>query len=61
MVHVDKQLFFEGWQYFKKHNDKAFSLTDSISFVIMEKQGIRTALTFDKHFIQAGFLTQQAL
>ena len=60
LIHIDEQLFYEGWQYFKVHDDKSFSLTDSISFVIMKKQNIRTALTFDKHFIQAGFLTQDA-
>ncbi len=54
-IHVDKPLFHEGWLYFKKHNDKTYSLTDCISFVVMNQHGIKTALTFDAHFIQAGF------
>jgi predicted nucleic acid-binding protein len=30
-------------------------LTDCISFVVMEDEGISEALTGDKHFEQAGF------
>jgi len=54
-VHVNEVLFYEAWQYFERHADKAYSLTDCISFVLMEKHGMRTALAFDKHFSQAGF------
>jgi predicted nucleic acid-binding protein len=53
--HVDQILFQEGWRYFKKHNDKTYSLTDCISFILMKRLAIKTALTFDNHFIQAGF------
>jgi hypothetical protein len=35
--------------------DKEWSLTDCISFVVMEVRGIRDALTADEHFKQAGF------
>jgi len=35
--------------------DKSWSFTDCASFLIMEEEGIRTALTHDKHFAQAGF------
>ena len=54
-VHVDEALFHEGWRYFEQHADKTYSLTDCISFVLMERLGMRTALTFDRHFVQAGF------
>jgi len=56
MIHVDEALFYEGWQYFEQHADKTFSLTDCISFVIMKRLGIVEALTFDRHFTQAGFV-----
>jgi predicted nucleic acid-binding protein len=35
--------------------DKEWGLTDCISFVVMEERGIREALAYDQHFIQAGF------
>ena len=54
-VHVDEALFYEGWQFFQKHQDKTYSLTDCTSFVLMNRRGITEALTFDKHFAQAGF------
>ena len=55
VVHVDEELFYEAWNYFQKHKDKTYSLTDCVSFVLMKKLGIFEALTFDKHFVQAGF------
>lgn len=56
MHHVDEVLFYEGWHYFEQHADKTFSLTDCISFVLMKRLEIAEALTFDKHFEQAGFV-----
>lgn len=56
MTHVDEALFDEGWQYFQQHEDKTYSLTDCISFVLMTRLEIVEALTFDKHFEQAGFV-----
>ncbi len=58
LVHVDETLFQEAWRYFTRHTDKSYSLTDCISFVLMERLGIRTALAFDGHFVQAGFEKQ---
>jgi predicted nucleic acid-binding protein len=55
LIHVNESLFFEAWQYFEQFSDKSYSLTDCISFVLMEQLKIRTALTFDNHFVQAGF------
>jgi predicted nucleic acid-binding protein len=57
LIHVEEVLFEEGWRYFKRSADKAYSLTDCISFVLMERREISVALTFDHHFIQAGFVT----
>jgi uncharacterized protein len=57
LIYVDESLFYEGWQFLLKHNDKSYSLTDCISFVVMKKRGLKSALTFDHHFNQAGFTT----
>jgi hypothetical protein len=54
-VFVNRDLFEEGWAFFQRHRDKTFSLTDCVSFVLMKRRRITTALTFDKHFAQAGF------
>jgi uncharacterized protein len=35
--------------------DKAWSLTDCISFVVMGERGLTEALTSDHYFEQAGF------
>jgi predicted nucleic acid-binding protein len=41
---------------YRRRPDKAWSVTDCISFVVMEGDGIREALTGDQHFEQAGFV-----
>jgi hypothetical protein len=55
LIEIDKELFNQGWHYFQKYKDKSYSLTDCLSFIVMENQNIFTALTLDKHFRQAGF------
>lgn len=37
------------------HDDKDYSFTDAASFAVMERFGITTAFTFDRHFAQFGF------
>jgi predicted nucleic acid-binding protein len=39
----------------ERYSDKDFSLTDAISFAVMERLGIGHAFTFDRHFAQYGF------
>lgn len=55
LISVDQALFNEAWQFFIRHSDKSYSMTDCVSFTVMQQLSIQTALTFDKHFIQAGF------
>jgi uncharacterized protein len=55
LIQVDELLFLEGWNYFQKHRDKSYSLTDCISFLVMQQLNIKIALTLDHHFSQAGF------
>ena len=56
LVHVDEELFYDAWSYFQKRKDKRYSMTDCVSFVLMRRLGIKRALTFDRHFKQAGFI-----
>ena len=40
---------------YERRPDKDWSLTDCLSFLLMEERGITEALTADHHFEQAGF------
>ncbi len=40
---------------YEQRPDKEWSLTDCLSFLLMEERGIAEALTADHHFEQAGF------
>lgn len=44
-----------GFDLFAARPDKAWSMTDCISFQIMSDRGLSDALTVDRHFEQAGF------
>jgi predicted nucleic acid-binding protein len=56
IVPPDQALFDEGVQFYANRLDKEWSLTDCISFVVMQREGITDALTGDHHFEQAGFV-----
>jgi predicted nucleic acid-binding protein len=55
IVWVDERLRQAVLDLYHQHDDKAWSLTDCLSFVVMREFGLTTALTGDRHFIQAGF------
>lgn len=55
VVHLSPPLFDRAFAMYKTHEDKAWGLVDCISFVVMQEAGITQALTFDRHFEQAGF------
>ncbi|MBI5774136.1 MAG: type II toxin-antitoxin system VapC family toxin [Verrucomicrobia bacterium] len=50
------EMFERGVELYRQRPDKEWSLTDCLSFVVMEEQGIAQALTGDHHFEQAGFV-----
>jgi predicted nucleic acid-binding protein len=47
--------FEDGLELYRSRQDKEWSHTDCASFRLMEKEGITEALTYDRHFEQAGF------
>jgi predicted nucleic acid-binding protein len=55
IIPADDALFEAGLSLYESRSDKDWSLTDCISFVVMERQGCSEALTGDHHLIQAGF------
>jgi uncharacterized protein len=53
---VSTDLFERGCTLYANRPDKDWSLTDCISFIVMEAENITEALTADHHFEQAGFV-----
>lgn len=52
---LNREDYLNGLLLFENRPDKAWSLTDCISFEIMRQHAITDALTHDHHFEQAGF------
>ena len=50
-------LLQRGLAFYSQRPDKEWSLTDCISFVVMEERGVTEALATDRDFRQAGFVT----
>ncbi|MEH2370727.1 type II toxin-antitoxin system VapC family toxin [Nostoc sp.] len=55
IVRLTPELFAQAFTLYKTHQDKAWGLVDCISFVVMKQAEVSQALTFDRHFVQAGF------
>lgn len=55
IVPYSDDLFTTGLDLYAHRPDKQWSLTDCVSFVVMDREGIAEALTGDHHFEQAGF------
>lgn len=55
LVRLTSTLFTEAFTLYRTHRDKEWGMTDCISFVVMRQKGVYDALTFDQHFVQAGF------
>jgi len=55
IVRLSPQLFEQAFAIYSTYQDKEWSLVDCVSFVVMREAGVSQALTFDRHFIQAGF------
>ncbi len=55
VVRVSQRDETRGRAILRHHGDKTYSLTDSISFAVMERLHISQALTLDQHFAQYGW------
>jgi hypothetical protein len=55
VIPASRRLMDAGMELFRTRLDKEWSLTDCISFVIMQERGLVDALTADHHFEQGGF------
>ena len=57
IVRITPLLFERAYSIYKQYYDKDWGLIDCVSFAIMKEKAVKKALTFDQHFIQAGFLS----
>lgn len=55
VVTAEQKWFDRGLALFAARLDKKWSLTDCISFAVMQDTGLTDALTGDSDFVQAGF------
>jgi predicted nucleic acid-binding protein len=55
IIRASEDLLQKGLDLYENRPDKAWSLTDCISFIVMREHGLTEALTGDRHFEQAGF------
>jgi uncharacterized protein len=55
VIPASAELWEAGLQFHAERPDKEWSLTNCISFLVMQKRGITQALAYDHHFEQAGF------
>lgn len=55
VVSLTPQLFEQAYALYKTYQDKEWGMVDCISFTVMRQLDMHEALTFDQHYIQAGF------
>jgi hypothetical protein len=55
IVRLTPQIFERAYSLYKQYQDKEWGLIDCVSFVVMRDASVNGALTFDQHFVQAGF------
>ncbi|WP_293135395.1 type II toxin-antitoxin system VapC family toxin [Okeania sp. SIO3I5] len=55
IIPLEQSLLEEGWGIYHQYSDQDWGLTNCISFVVIRLEGITEALTYDRHFQQAGF------
>lgn len=56
VIWVNEVLHRQGLELLQARPDKAYSLCDSVSFLLMRQRGLTEALTTDRHFEQEGFV-----
>ncbi|MBS4027886.1 MAG: type II toxin-antitoxin system VapC family toxin [Ignavibacteriales bacterium] len=55
ILFVNQHYWSAGWKLYEERFDKSWSLTDCISFVVMQEREMKETLSNDRHFEQAGF------
>jgi len=60
VVTLTPERFESAFDLYRRHTDKQWGLVDCVSFIVMRRMGLTTALAFDQHFVQAGFIVPQS-
>ena len=55
IVHPTKEDLEAAWRLFVQRRELDFDLVDAVSFTVMERLELPSALCFDRHFNQMGF------
>jgi predicted nucleic acid-binding protein len=56
IMQVSREIEEKALDIFEKYDDKDFSFTDCVSFVVMWEMGIIEVFAFDEHFNQMRFI-----
>ncbi|MEZ8221531.1 putative nucleic acid-binding protein, contains PIN domain [Candidatus Fervidibacteria bacterium JGI MDM2 JNZ-1-D12] len=54
IIPIEPSDIAKALEILERYADKDFSLTDAISFAVMERLGVKVALAVDRHFIEYG-------
>jgi predicted nucleic acid-binding protein len=57
ILRVSEEVEQAAMSILRRYTDKAYSLVDAMSFVLMHDYHIPAVFTFDRHFVQHGFET----
>ena len=57
LLQIDEEIFQKAWLIYQGFEDKEWSFTDCVSYVLMKNLCIDTGASFDDHFNQFGFIT----
>jgi predicted nucleic acid-binding protein len=56
LVWIEPSDVLAAWEVYRQFQDKAWSFTDCVSYVVIQRLEIKRALAFDKHFQQFGIV-----
>ena len=54
LVWVEEQDIYKAWTYFETYRNRAWSFTDCVSRVVIDRLNISEAFAFDQHFREFG-------
>jgi hypothetical protein len=55
-IYSNEDIESDAEELLKKYSDQDFSYADAVSFVIMKRERIKKAFSFNGHFLTAGFI-----